>query len=149
MTSPRKSLLISYVIFGVAIALFIASAIIGAVQAKPALEALQQAQKTELSDEPIVQPVAQEGVENEPQQASEAVDPVSTPTAPADTTAPVKEQGAHIPFTQAPVTPGDPESYVDTVGQCPFYEMGGPKGCVPPADIECNADWSECHPREQ
>jgi hypothetical protein len=58
--------------------------------------------------------------------------------------APASDSGAHIPFTQAPVVAGQPESYVGTVGQCPFYEMAGEKGCVPPSDIECNADWSVC-----
>ena len=35
---------------------------------------------------------------------------------------PVKTEpldGGHVPFTNKPVTPGDPSSYVDTVGQCP------------------------------
>jgi hypothetical protein len=54
--------------------------------------------------------------------------------------------GGHIPFTNLPVTPGDPQSYIDTVGQCPFYEMAGPKGCYPPSDIVCNADWTVCEP---
>lgn len=54
------------------------------------------------------------------------------------------QDGGHIPFTNEQVTPGVPESYVGTVGQCPFYEMAGEKGCVPPSDIECNADWSVC-----
>lgn len=58
------------------------------------------------------------------------------------------ETGGHIPFTNKDVTPGDPSSYVDTVGQCPFYEMAGAKGCVPPPDIECNADWSVCKQKE-
>lgn len=53
-------------------------------------------------------------------------------------------QTAHVLFTNAPVTAGDSESYVNTVGQCPFYEMAGEKGCMPPADIECNAYWSDC-----
>lgn len=55
-----------------------------------------------------------------------------------------EQSGGHIPFTQAPVVAGQPETYVGTVGQCPFYEMAGDKGCVPPNDIECNADWSVC-----
>ena len=58
------------------------------------------------------------------------------------------ESGGHIPFTSKDVTPGDPQSYVGTVGQCPFYEMAGEKGCYPPADIECNADWSVCTKKE-
>lgn len=52
-----------------------------------------------------------------------------------------------IPFTNKPVTPGDPESYIGTYGQCPFYENAMEKGCFPPNDIECNADWSYCAPR--
>lgn len=47
--------------------------------------------------------------------------------------------------TNLPVTPGDPQSYVGTVGQCPFYErVDGPKGCTPPENVVCNADWSKC-----
>lgn len=69
--------------------------------------------------------------------------PAAQPAAPQPT-----EQGAHIPFTSKPVTAGDPESYVGTVGQCPFYEMAGEKGCMPPPDIECNADWSICKLKE-
>ena len=49
-----------------------------------------------------------------------------------------------IPFTSKPVEPGNPESYVDTYGQCPFYENAGANGCTPPPDIKCNADWSVC-----
>lgn len=57
---------------------------------------------------------------------------------------PTEQNGGHIPFTNAPVVAGQPETYVGTVGQCPFYEMAGEKGCMPPSDIECNADWSVC-----
>lgn len=59
------------------------------------------------------------------------------------------EQGGHVPFTNQPVTPGDPESYIGTVGQCPFYEMAGEKGCFPPPDIQCNADWSVCSKKDE
>ena len=52
-----------------------------------------------------------------------------------------------IPFTNKPVTPGDPESYIGTYGQCPFYENAGEKGCYPPSDIICNADWTDCKPK--
>lgn len=78
-------------------------------------------------------PVAQ------PQPASPAPAP-----APAPSPAPAPQQGAHIPFTNKPVTPGNPESYAGTVGQCPFYEMAGEKGCVPPAGYTCNSDWTHC-----
>ena len=69
--------------------------------------------------------------------------PAPAPT-PAPSPAPALQQGAHIPFTNKPVTPGNPESYVGTVGQCPFYEMAGEKGCVPPAGYTCNSDWTHC-----
>lgn len=70
--------------------------------------------------------------------------PASPAPAPATPAAPAPQQGAHIPFTDKPVTPGNPESYVGTVGQCPFYEMAGEKGCVPPAGYTCNSDWTHC-----
>lgn len=70
----------------------------------------------------------------------------STPNQRVET--PVPEESAHIPFTQAPVVSGQPETYVNTVGQCPFYEIVNEKGCVPPADIECNADWTVCTKKE-
>lgn len=57
---------------------------------------------------------------------------------------PIEQQSAHISFTQESIMAGQPESYIDTVGQCPFYEMAGVQGCVPPNDIECNADWTVC-----
>lgn len=147
MKYPAKPLMISYAIFGVAIAALIASTIVGAIQAKPALEAFQEAQKTSQSENPIAPQTAQEAVENEPGDVSQSA-PTDTPqTSSITNDTPAPDQGGHIPFTQEPVTPGDPASYQNTVGQCPFYEMGGDKGCIPPADIECNADWSECHPR--
>lgn len=58
-------------------------------------------------------------------------------------------QPERIPFTNKDVTPGDPESYIGTYGQCPFYENAGEKGCYPPSDIECNADWSVCNPKTE
>lgn len=54
------------------------------------------------------------------------------------------QQMERIPFTAKPVTPGNPESYQGTYGQCPFYENAGEKGCFPPPDLTCNADWSYC-----
>lgn len=76
---------------------------------------------------------------------SQPASPAPAPTpAPAPSPTPAPQQGAHIPFTNKPVTPGDPESYVGTVGQCPFYEMAGEKGCVPPAGYTCNSDWTHC-----
>lgn len=46
----------------------------------------------------------------------------------------------------APVA-GDPTSFTEKY-QCPFYENVDAKGCVPPADLTCNADWSHCEPRK-
>lgn len=152
MTKPTRPLIISYALFGIAILLFVASAIVGASQVDRQIDAVrasEMVEKPQVNNEPTSAPAAQEAVQNEASEPSPAVGPVSTPTAPADTAAPAKQEGGHIPFTNEPVTPGDPESYVDTVGQCPFYEMAGPKGCTPPPDIECNADWSVCTPRQQ
>jgi guanyl-specific ribonuclease Sa len=151
MTHPARPLLISYILFGIATAVFIAAMIVGASEAARGVEAVRAAEtasQEQSTVEPTPAPEAQQAVENEASEQVPAVGPVSTPTAPADTAAPQPQQGAHIPFTQDPVTPGDPESYVDTVGQCPFYEMAGPKGCTPPPDIECNADWSVCTKKE-
>lgn len=86
-----------------------------------------QAVQTEKTD------VTSSSTPNQPQKSTKSSNP-----------APAADSGAHIPFTNAPVVAGQPESYVGTVGQCPFYEMAGEKGCVPPSDIECNADWSVC-----
>ena len=70
------------------------------------------------------------------------------PVQPASAAEPAKtEPLERIPFTNKPVTPGDPESYIGTYGQCPFYENAGEKGCYPPSDIVCNADWSKCEPK--
>lgn len=54
-----------------------------------------------------------------------------------------------IPFTNKPVVAGDPESYIGTYGQCPFYENAMEKGCYPPSDITCNADWSKCELKKE
>lgn len=107
------------------------------------------------------QPKTEAPAENQaterPQEAAEIVETyvepselTAKPAAPQSTPQPAeKYDGGHIPFTNKPVTAGDPESYIDTVGQCPFYEMAGEKGCVPPPDIECNADWSVCKLKEE
>ena len=99
-------------------------------------------------------PVSEVEAEKKP---ADAPKPGSSNTAPVVTQKPAQaapaqpgkvepQGGGHIPFTNLPVTPGDPQSYIDTVGQCPFYEMAGPKGCYPPSDIVCNADWTVCEP---
>ena len=82
-----------------------------------------------------------------PSKAQTAQPANTQPMQPAPAQNPIgdtKQDGGHIPFTNLPVIPGDPLSYVGTVGQCPFYEMAGDKGCYPPKDIICNADWSIC-----
>lgn len=63
---------------------------------------------------------------------------------PAQPAAPRPADPPRIPFTNKPVQPGNPDSYVGTYGQCPFYENAGEKGCVPPPGVTCNADWSHC-----
>lgn len=68
---------------------------------------------------------------------------------PVEPTSAATGEAERIPFTNKPVTPGDPESYIGTYGQCPFYENAGEKGCYPPSDITCNADWSYCEPKKE
>lgn len=122
---------------------------------KPQAEAAQQNDPFDPIHSVIEKTVEKQGAESA-QEPSEKVEMYQQPSqaaaqpAPAQESAqPVKnEAGGHIPFTNKPVTAGDPQSYVDTVGQCPFYEMAGEKGCMPPPDIECNADWSICKLKE-
>lgn len=161
MTKPTRPLLISYGLFGLALACFIAAIAmdptIHGIRGLDALRASETSQTVKSNDEPTQAPAAQEAVQDAASEPSSTPSSTSAPATVKDQAAAprsasgaeVPEQGAHIPFTQQPVTPGDPESYVDTVGQCPFYEMAGPKGCTPPPDIECNADWSVCGPRTQ
>lgn len=92
-----------------------------------------------------VAPVSKPRAAVRPQPVVPAPAPAPAPK-PADTP---KKDGGHISFTNKPVTPGNPESYAGTVGQCPFYEMAGEKGCYPPANIECNADWTVCKEKKQ
>jgi len=154
MTNPRKALIVSFILFWVAVLILVEVIIFASANAKPALDALQQAQTAEQTENPVVPITPQDGPENK------ATDTSSRTSSPAtvkdEAAAPQSAIGGEapepqrIPFTQNEVTPGDPQSYVGTYGQCPFYEnaMEG-KGCVPPADLECNADWTECHPRQQ
>lgn len=65
---------------------------------------------------------------------------------PAPAPQPKQEEPKRMEFTDKPVQPGNPESYSNTYGQCPFYENAGEKGCVPPPNVKCNADWSKCEP---
>ena len=108
--------------------------------------------------EPIQVNIKENEAPQAPQDApkpTEQTKPATNPAAakkPAQATAaqpePAKKKpGGHIEFTNKNVTPGDPQSYVYTVGQCPFYEMAGAKGCAPPSDIICNDDWTVCKPK--
>lgn len=154
MKSPRKALIVSYALFGLAAVSFIA-----AIAMDPTIHGLsqdlktvKQATSTVTTVTPSAQPEAQQSAPAHPEATSSsttAPDTVKTQAvAPRSSTGAVvpeqKQEGGHVPFTNQPVTAGDPQSYVGTVGQCPFYEMAGDKGCVPPPDIECNADWSVC-----
>lgn len=162
MTNPAPALKRSYIAFVVILAITLGVIIVGAVSAQRGIEqAVQEdAQRpapVKVDTQPKKTAEPQQSVKNE---ASEPASRTSSPAtvkneaaAPRPATggeAPKKQQMERIPFTNKEVTPGDPESYVGTYGQCPFYEnaMEG-KGCVPPPDIECNADWSECHLKEQ
>ena len=113
-----------------------------------------KAQKVETQQTVTKTPESVTATENQAtESAQDAPEAVETYQQPSESTAPQQSvqneaPAAHIPFTNEPVTAGDPQSYVNTVGQCPFYEMAGEKGCVPPPDIECNADWSDCKLRE-
>lgn len=113
---------------------------IGQNNVKPA-KINDSAQKTDV-ETTVTAPEAAQAVQNEKTDVTSS----SVPNQQVET--PVQQDSAHIPFTQAPVVSGQPETYVGTVGQCPFYEIVNEKGCVPPADIECNADWTVCTKKE-
>lgn len=160
MKNPAPALIKSYIAFGIVLAITAAVIIISAVSAQQgiqetALKAPVTPAPVKVDTQPKTKPAAQDAAQNKASEPSSRTSSPATvkneaaaPQSAIGGEAPRKQQGAHVPFTTKPVTPGDPESYVDTVGQCPFYEMGGPKGCVPPPDLECNADWSECHVKE-
>lgn len=78
---------------------------------------------------------------NKPAQPTPATNPVG------ETVQGVTDTVRGVTYTLKNVIPGDPMSYVGTYGQCPFYEAVGEKGCWPPSDIVCNADWSICRPK--
>lgn len=102
------------------------------------------AQKTDV-ETTVTAPEGAQAVENKKTDVTSSSTPNQRVEKPQSTVSePTEQSGGHIPFTQAPVVAGQPETYVGTVGQCPFYEMAGEKGCVPPDYLECNADWSVC-----
>lgn len=153
MKTAKKHLLISLAIFAVAfltVTIYIGANANGAVQTMSA--ALSE------SEAPVIEPVQEQPEDSKPSNSRELETPQSAPVAPESLQTyqqPSEAQNApqaqpqqemeRIPFTSNRVQAGNPESYVGTYGQCPFYEnaMEG-KGCVPPPDIECNADWSVC-----
>lgn len=154
MKEAKRDLFISLAIFAVA---FLTAAIIIGANASGTVQTLSKT--INQTEKPVIEPVQEqsnnpeipESSNNTPQQAQtthvapEAVETYIEPSQPQNTTQSVSEpQMERIPFTNKPVEAGNPESYIDTYGQCPFYENAGPKGCVPPPDIECNADWSVC-----
>jgi len=142
---------VSLGLFALAIGCFVASVIVGASQLSTAFEQAKAADAAEI----VTAPARDIDV---PTKSSTAEVPRTSDPAPVQATTPsqspslqepvqAKEQPERIPFTSKPVTPGDPESYDGTYGQCPFYENAqGGKGCVPPPDLTCNADWSYCEP---
>lgn len=148
--TKRQIIAVSWTAVAFAIAGFIAMG----VAASDHLRQTNQVWR-DISDTPadIVAPAAAAAAETPVDEAkgddSAVLQPKATTQAQATPTQPAKTEpvdGGHIPFTNKPVKPGDPTSYIDTVGQCPFYEMAGPKGCYPPSDIVCNADWTICQP---
>ena len=126
MKKPSRALWISYGLFAVAVVLFVIAGVVGASQVQREIETVNASSETPAPAQTAeTKPAEQSEATNGsviPNSSPEAVEPVSAPTAPTDTSAPAKvESGGHIPFTNEPVTPGDSQSYVGTVGQCPFY----------------------------
>jgi hypothetical protein len=144
---------ISMGLFAVAVCLFIWAAIAGATSFGSELEKVKSA-----SDSSEVTPPASDtDVTIKPAAIPETgstnydpatPDPVVVEQLQKEAAPAAPQQMERIPFTNKEVTPGDPQSYDGTYGQCPFYEnaMGG-KGCMPPSDLTCNADWSYCEPK--
>ncbi len=164
--TKRQTLVLSAVATGLGIALVLAMGIFVAAnsdQTKQAFGAQPVTKQVEsVSEQPVNETSSDEDGNKTETGGTQTVTTYSAPehrsaTPPTQTnvtptqTAPAQnpvgdtpKDGGHIPFTNLPVTPGDPLSYIGTVGQCPFYEIAGDKGCYPPKDIICNADWSIC-----
>lgn len=148
-----RSLVTLYAIF--AAVLVIGSGAAYAAIATGGQEITEAIQSTQVDEDLQIVPEASPATEDTTTEATEApvdydqpasaeVSPKNSPRqSPAPTSSPAP-QLERIPFTNKEVTPGDPSSYVDTYGQCPFYENAGVKGCYPPPGITCNADWSHC-----
>lgn len=145
--TKKQIIVISWAAVAIAVAGFVALYIVATTQAQQLTqEAISQPVEIVPAAQPAETPSTPADVS---QEAPQTTEPATNPQAEPAPVQDVKQaQGGHIPFTNEPVTPGQPETYVDTVGQCPFYEMAGPKGCYPPSDIVCNADWTICEPKQ-
>jgi hypothetical protein len=140
---------ISLGLFAVAIILFVWAAIAGATSFTAELEKAKEADKAS----EVVAPAKDTDVPTKPAAIPETGSTNYDPANPDPAVVEKLQQEAapqqmeRIPFTNKEVTPGDPQSYDGTYGQCPFYEnaMGG-KGCQVPPGLTCNADWSYCEP---
>lgn len=149
MKKSKQHLLISLAIFAVA---FVTLATVIGTNASGALQTLSEEvnQTEEIVSIPVHEmpqvPAVQ--VKQAIESAPEPVEIVQPHQQPSQSQTTPQEQPRQemerIPFTSKPVEAGNPESYVGTYGQCPFYENAGPKGCVPPPYVECNEDWSKC-----
>lgn len=150
--SPR-AYWITVGLFVLAAALFAWACVAGATQLGAELQQVKEAEASE-----VVAPARDTDVPTKPAAIPETGSTNYDPATPdpvvveklqqeAAPAAP-QQQMERIPFTNKEVTPGDPQSYDGTYGQCPFYEnaMGG-KGCQVPSDLTCNADWSYCEPK--
>lgn len=148
-----RNLKVLYAAF--AVALLVSGGVVYAAVANNGQALTEAIQSSQVDEDLQIVPEASPATEDTTTEATEApvdydqpasaeVSPKnSPPQSPAPTSSPAP-QLERIPFTNKDVTPGDPSSYVDTYGQCPFYENAGAKGCYPPPGITCNADWSHC-----
>lgn len=148
-----RNLKVLYAAF--AVALLVSGGVVYAAVANNGQALTEAIQSSQVDEDLQIVPEVSPATEDTTTEATEAPVDYSQPTgaevspknsprqSPAPTSSPAP-QLERIPFTNKDVTPGDPSSYVDTYGQCPFYENAGAKGCYPPPGITCNADWSHC-----
>lgn len=154
--TKRQTLIASAVTVAIGLAMIVGLGVFVAAQSNKARQAFGSQPVTVKStaadnsekqtvEVPAVQSNTQDAPAADPVTSAPKPAPVQTAPQPTSEPQPAKtEPMERIPYTNKPVTPGDPESYVGTVGQCPFYEIAGPKGCVVPPNIECNDDWTVC-----
>lgn len=146
--SKRQIIAVSWAAVAIGIAGMLAMGVAANSQFKQAGAHLDHIPTVEADTEIKPEPAQDRPSKPRPTQTTtQPTTPKATAQAQPKAAEPAKtEPGGHVPFTNKPVTPGEPESYIDTVGQCPFYEMVGPKGCYPPSNIICNDDWTVCKP---